>query len=71
MYWFDSMGMGAEEFRGKFKGDTLALVSENPMGHNRLTYDLREKGTLRSKMEMSPDGKKWSALFDAVYHKKK
>jgi hypothetical protein len=70
MHWFDSIGMGAEEFRGKFQGDTLTLLSKGPMGHNRLTYDLREKGTLRSKMEMSQDGKQWSAMFDGVYHKR-
>ena len=70
MYWFDSMGMGIDEFRGKFKGDSLALLSKSPMGHHRLTYDMSEKGTLRSKMELSQDGKQWSAMFDGVYHKK-
>jgi hypothetical protein len=70
LHWFDSMGMGAEVFRGKLQDRVLALTSKNPMGHNRLTYDLSEKGTLRMKMEMSADGKQWQAMFDGVYHKK-
>jgi hypothetical protein len=69
LHWFDSMGMGEEVFRGKLAGQTLALTSKNPMGHNRLTYDLTEKGTLRSKMEMSDDGKQWKVMFDGIYHK--
>ena len=70
LHWFDSTGMGADIFRGKFQGQTLTLTCHNAMGHHRLVYDFSEKGTLRSKMEMSPDGKKWSAMFDCVYHHK-
>ena len=69
MHWFDSMGMGVDVFRGKFAGDVLTLQAENPMGKHRLTYDFKEKGTIRSKMEMSKDGKTWKAMFDGVYHR--
>jgi len=67
--WFDSMGMGGDVFRGKFQGQVLTLECKNAMGHHRLTYDFSEKGTLRSKMESNQDGKKWSPMFDGVYHK--
>lgn len=69
LHWFDSMGMGDDVFRGKFQGQTLTLECKNAMGHHRLVYDFGEKGTLRSKMESTQDGKKWSAMFDGVYHK--
>jgi len=68
MYWFDSMGMGMEVFRGTFDGDRLTLTSKGPMGFNRMGYDFNEKGTLRSRMEMSQDGKQWKTLFEGVYH---
>jgi hypothetical protein len=70
LHWFDSMGTGEDVFRGRFQGQTLTLTCQNPMGHHRLVYDFNEKGTLRSKMEMSQDGKKWSAMLDGVYHRK-
>jgi hypothetical protein len=70
LHWFDSMGMGADVFRGKLQGQVMTLDCKSPMGHHRLTYDLNEKGTLRSKMEMSQDGKQWQTMFEGVYHKK-
>ena len=70
LHWFDSTGMGADLFRGKFQGQTLTLTCKNAMGNHRLVYDFSEKGTLRSKMETSTDGKQWNAMFDAVYHHK-
>lgn len=70
MHWFDSMGTGVNEFRGKFEGQALTMLAKNPMGQHRMTYDLREKGTMRSKMETSKDGKSWKAMFDGVYQKK-
>ena len=69
MHWYDSMGMGAEIFRGKFDGQSLTLSCKNSMGQHRVSYDFREKGTLRSKMETSQDGKTWTVLFDGVYRK--
>lgn len=68
LHWFDSMGMGDDVLRGKFQGEHLTLECKNATGHHRLTYDFGEKGTLRSKMESTQDGKKWSAMFDGVYH---
>ena len=58
-------------FRGKFQGATLTLICHSAMGHHRLVYDLSEKGTLRSTMEMSSDGKQRSAMFEGVYHRQK
>jgi hypothetical protein len=70
LYWFDSMGMGAHPFRGKFDGKRATLEMKNPMGQFKLSYDLSEKNTLRMQMELSPDGKKWNKMLESVYHKK-
>ena len=70
MHWFDSIGQGAEEFRGTWKGDVLTLASKSPMGHARLTYDLSKTGVMSSMMETSQDGSKWTKLFDGSYTRK-
>jgi hypothetical protein len=68
LYWFDSIGMGCEEFRGGWTGDTLTLLSRSPtMGHMRMTYDFQSDGTLHSSMESSPDEAVWTRMFDGVY----
>lgn len=67
LHWFDSMGLGVDVLRGKFSGDTLAPTSRNPMGVHRLTHDLREPETLRSRMGTSRDGQTWTPMFDGVY----
>jgi hypothetical protein len=67
LHWFDSMGGTREEFRGGWHGDTLMITSKGPMGFARLTYDFGKPGQLSSTMQMSPDGSKWSTLFDGVY----
>ncbi|MGE3171637.1 MAG: DUF1579 family protein [Planctomycetota bacterium] len=67
--WFDSIGTGREQFRGGWKGDVLTLQSHGPMGHMRLTYDHSKPGQLGSAMDMSPDGKAWSRMFDGVYRR--
>ncbi len=68
LHWFDSMGMGPDVFRGKFSGETLAVICENSMGRHRMTYDFSEKRTLRSRMESTLDGDVWQPMFDGVYH---
>ncbi|HKB16916.1 MAG TPA: DUF1579 family protein [Planctomycetota bacterium] len=70
LHWFDPMGMGADVFRGKFEGKGMTLTCKNAMGTHRLSYDLSEAGTLRSRMETSQDGKTWTPMLEGVYHKK-
>lgn len=69
LYWFDSIGMGLEIFRGGWNGDVLTVASRSPMGHARLTYDLSEDGVLRNRMEMSADGEHWKPMFAGVYRR--
>ncbi len=69
MHWFDSMGSLPEVFTGSFSGDVLTVAHGGAM-HARMTYDFSHGSKLKSKMEMSPDGKNWSTFFDAEYEKK-
>lgn len=67
LYWFDCMGSPPEIFVGGFKGDVLTLAHGGPGMHARMISDLSTPGTLRARMEMSPDGREWKVLFEAVY----
>ena len=66
LHWWDSMGMPAEVFRGNFEGANLVLISKNPMGHFRMTYEFLAPGRHRSKMEISQDGTTWSPMFESL-----
>jgi len=65
LYWWDSMGMPADVFRGNFEKSNLVMTSRNAMGHFRLTYEFPGPGKMRSKMEMSEDGETWKAMFES------
>ncbi len=67
LYWFDSIGMGLEVFRGGWDGDVLTVQSRNSMGHARLTHDLSERGVIRTRMETSTDGERWTPMFEGRY----
>src|SRR5262245_42008761 len=69
MYWVDSMGMPGETFRRRLDGDTLTLVSHNPMGHAKLSYDMAVPDRLGCRMETSQDGIIWQPMFDSTYKK--
>ncbi len=69
LYWFDSIGMGLEAFRGGWEGDILTVQSRNAMGHARLTYDLSESGLIRTRMETSQDGDGWETMFEGEYRR--
>jgi hypothetical protein len=69
LHWFDGMGQGREEFRGRWDGEKLTLTSHNENCQMRLRYDFSQPGTLTSGMDMSTDGTTWSTLFDGSYRR--
>jgi hypothetical protein len=69
LYWFDSLGMGIDVYRGGWKGDVLSVQSRNPMGHFKLTYDLSDPDEIKSRMDASADGKSWNGMFEGVYRR--
>lgn len=70
LHWWDSMGMPANVFRGNFTGDVLTMTCVDAQGHSRMTYDLSQPGQLRSKLEMSPDGKEWKVFMESSYRRR-
>lgn len=70
LHWFDCMGSPPEIFTGRFDGDVIVMAHGGPGMHARMTYDLREKDVMLSKMEMSADGRSWMRLFDGVYRRR-
>ncbi len=67
LYWWDSMGMGVNDFRGKRDGDRLTLEHTGPMGHNRTVFDLGKAGTYTFRMQFSPDGAAWMNMMEGTY----
>lgn len=69
LYWFDSMGVAANIFRGNIKGDKFTLTSKEEQGYSRLSYDLSQNDRQKFLMEMSQDGKHWKPLVEATYQR--
>ena len=69
LYWFDSMGMGVDTFRGKWDGDTIQMRSQNPMGHWRITETFQGETARTARMETSNDGESWTTMFDGRYER--
>jgi len=67
LHWFDSMGMGVDEFRGVWEGDRLRLERRNAMELWRMSSDRSKPGRVTSRMEASQDGKSWTVMFDGSY----
>lgn len=72
MYWFDSMGMGPNDYRGSFDGDVLTLnyTSQIGMGHGRAIFDLREANRYTFRLDVSPDSKTWHTFLEGKYTRK-
>ena len=70
LHWFDSMGTGRDEFRGRFEGDLLTCTAHNRMGHWRSTNNYSNPNVLHTRMESSQDGESWTTLFEGEYHKR-
>jgi len=67
LHWFDSMGMGVNEYRGDFAGDVLSLISDSPMGKSRAVFDLGAAGRYVFRMDVSQDGQAWTTFMEGSY----
>ena len=67
MYWFDSMGMPPNVFRGNFDGEVLTLIGKDLQGHSRTVFDLNKKTQYTFRMEVSPDGNQWFTFMEGNY----
>jgi hypothetical protein len=67
LYWWDSMGMATNVFKGNFEGNTLRMLCQEAHGISRGTWDFLDASHYRFRMEMSTDGQKWMTLIEADY----
>lgn len=65
--WFDSIGMGINEYRGRLEAGILALVSRTAEGQIRAVFDLRAAGRYGFRMEASGDGRDWKPMMEGQY----
>jgi len=67
LHWWDSMGMAANVFKGKFEGNTLQMLCRESFGTSRGTWEFLDANHYRFRMEMSQDGQPWATLIEAEY----
>jgi hypothetical protein len=69
LYWFDSMGMPPNIFKGTFDARVLKLVSKNGQGHSRAVFDFSKENQYDYRMEVSPDGTQWYLFMNGIYRR--
>jgi hypothetical protein len=67
MHWWDSMGFGANVYKGNFSGDTLVMTHSMPHGQGRVSWKFPDDRSYQFRMEMSQDGKQWHPAMDGDY----
>jgi hypothetical protein len=70
LFWFDSMGLPPNHYRGTFEGTTLVLGTRSPRGHSRVTFELTSRSTYEFRMEVSVDGHSWKTFIEGRYRRK-
>jgi len=67
LYWFDSMGMPPDRFKGSFENKVLTLVNKGMQGHFRAVFDFNLESGYLYRMDVSPDGTNWSNFIEGKY----
>ena len=67
LYWFDSMGMPPNVFKGNFEDNILTLTSKEPNGLSRAVFDFSKEGEYKFLMEVSEDGTPWHPSIEGHY----
>jgi hypothetical protein len=70
LYWFDSMGVPPNIFKGGFENNILTLTSMGAQGYTRSVFDFTQEKRYQFRMEVSPDGKQWHSFTDGTYERK-
>lgn len=68
MYWFDSMGMSPNLFRGTFEDNVLTMTNKQAQGYTRAVWDFRQADQYQYRMEVSPDGNQWQTFIEGHYN---
>jgi len=67
MHWWDSMGFGANVYKGKFEGTTLSMARREAQGHSRVVWEFPDGGNYKFRMDFSPDGSQWHPFMEGAY----
>ena len=67
MHWWDSMGLGANIYKGSFADNTLTMTRREAQGQSRVVWEFPDSRIYRFRMEFSPDGNQWKPLMDGEY----
>lgn len=72
VYWFDNFGAlnPLPPAEGTWKGNVLSFLHRGRSGQTRLTYNFEAGSDYRFKIEISADGKHWSAMMEGRYSRK-
>lgn len=70
LHWFDGAGGVLRTFSGDFLGDVLTVSHAGPVLQVRLSCDFGEPGHIRSRLEVSEDGRQWRAFSEGLYSRK-
>jgi Protein of unknown function (DUF1579) len=69
LHWFDSMGQEPSTFRGTFEDQVLTLSSRQSHGMVRAAWDFRRPDQYAYRMDVSPDGDRWSPFMEGIYRR--
>lgn len=69
LHWFDSGGFPPNELRGRNENDALVFIGQDPGGHTRLTFDIKQPKRYKLTMDGSEDGENWRPVLEGVYQR--
>lgn len=69
LWWLDSLAAEPREFRGRFDGERLTLVSRAARGQARVTYEFDPPDAYSYTLEASPDGVEWQLYLRGAYQR--
>jgi hypothetical protein len=67
LYWFDSLGMGVNVFKGSFDENKLTLTYKSDQGYTRASWKFTSDKSYAYKMEVSGDGNQWQPMMEGSY----
>ncbi|MBL8843980.1 MAG: DUF1579 family protein [Planctomycetes bacterium] len=68
LHWWDSLDGAASFFTGSWRGDTLVMSNQSPMGHLRCAFGIAG-ARYTFAIEFSQDGETWTPVMTGSYAK--
>jgi hypothetical protein len=70
LYWFDSMGVPPNIFKGSFENHILTLTTKDAQGHVRTVFDFTQERRYQFRMEVSQNGEQWHTFTEGTYERR-